>query len=153
MQADPRQIDTQLAPHEFLFLKRVLRVRLQCAKNFFYIRYVIRLNFLRNVRISNRLVFCQFGCCDAVGFKTGVVLAGGLVIIDWSGASVSFMTDFVIAGTESFQRAIKQIFVAILYKGILIFSDVYTDLFTAQEIVGTGLEDNDQNGGRSRLIQ
>ena len=67
------------------------------------------------MRISNRLVFRQFGCCDAVGFKTGVVMAGGLVVIDWSGASVSFITDLVIAGAESRQRAIKRIFVVSRY--------------------------------------
>ena len=151
MQDEPRQIDTLLAQHEFLFLKRVLRGRLQCAKNILYSRYIIRLNALRNIWISSWLVFCQFGCCDAVGFKTGFVMAGGLVVIDWSVAIVSFITDLVIAGAESLQRAIKRIFVAAkLYKAILVFTDLYTDLFTVQDFVGTALEDNDRNGGDHR---
>ena len=150
MQDEPRQIDTLLAQHEFLFLKRVLRGRLQCAKNIVYSRYIIRLNALRNIWISRWLVFCQFGCYDAVGFKTGFVMAGGLVVIDWSVAIVSFITDLVIAGAESLQRAIKRIFVAKLYKAILVFTDFYIDLFTVQEFVGTALEDNDRNGGDHR---
>src|SRR5256885_183086 len=143
MQDEPRQIDTLLAQNEFLFLKRVLRGR-QCVKNFLYIRYVVRLNALRNIWISRWLVFCQRGCCDAVGFKTGFVMAGGLVVIDWSVAIVSFITDFEIAGAESLQRAIKRIFVAKLYKAILIFTNFYNDLFVP-ESVGTGLEDDDRN--------
>src|SRR5882724_8291179 len=101
MQDEPRQIDTLLAQHEFLFLKRVLRGRLQCAKNILYSRYIIRLNALRNIWISRWFVFCQCGCCDAVGFKTGFVMAGGLVVIDWSVAIVSFITDLVIAGARA----------------------------------------------------
>ena len=151
MQDEPRQIDTLLAQHEFLFLKRVLRGRLQCAKNILYSCYIIRLNALRNIWISRWLVFRQFGCCDAVGFKTGFVMAGGVVVIDWSVAIVSFITDLVIAGAESLQRAIKRIFVAAkLYKAILVFTDFYTDLFTVQDFVGTALEDNDRNGGDHR---
>jgi|SRR5437868_1384748 len=146
MEDEPRQIDTLLAQHEFLVLKCVLRGRLQCAKNIVYSRYIIRLNALRNIWISSWLVFCQFGCCDAVGFKTGFVMAGGLVVIDWSIAIVSFITDLVIAGAESLQRAIKRIFVAKLYKAILVFTDFYIDLFTLQDFVGTALEDNDRNG-------
>src|SRR4029450_1853377 len=115
-----------------LEFRRVL-FRSQCAKNILYSRYIIRLKALRNIWISRWLVFCKFGCCDPVGFKTGFVMAGRLVVMDRGGASVSFIPDLVIAGPESLQRAIKRIFVAAkLYKAILVFTDVYADFFTVQ---------------------
>ena len=60
------------------------------------------------------------------------VMAGGLVVIDWIGVSVSFITDLVIAGAESRQRAIKRIFVVVaeLYKAIRVFTNFYNDLFS-----------------------